>query len=485
MKHIKTLLLAACLLLPTMSYADYPIFWQRYTADPSAFVWEGRLYIFCSHDTYEAARGYNYYMNDVTCISTTDLKNWTDHGEVFSYKDSHWGAKMTWAPQVIERGGKFYLYYGDGSSAIGVAVADCPTGPYVDERTAPLVSHNTPGVDLFDREGHELHPLAGQPGALGGSEQWGLWCFDPTAFIDRDGQAYLYFGGAHPENSRIIRLKENMVEVDGRAIHPNTPGFFEASWMHYYNGHYYYSYAGHGYNNPANIEYVMSDNPMYGFTDPAIALSNPPDNEGYNDHHSIVEYRGVWYMAYHNRTVVHRQLAAAEAGTAWCRDIEGVSDHRAHEYMRSVCLDRLTYRPDGTIETVVPTEDGLQQLEYVNPYVRQEAEMMAKGWGIATESCGADGARCVVARHRGDYTVVRGVDFGTTGCQQLQACLKGKGTVEVRLDAQDGKKMGTLTASDAAQWRTLSARCAKTTGLHDLYFVYKTAGCRIDWWKMM
>lgn len=476
---IMALALAAC---PLVANADYPIFWQRYTADPSAFVWNGRLYIFCSHDTYETVRGYNYFMNDVTCISTTDMKNWTDHGEVFSYKNSKWGAKMTWAPQVIERNGKFYLYYGDGGNAIGVAVADNPIGPYVDERTTPLVSHDTPGVDLFDRKGNELHPLPGQPGALGGAENWGLWCFDPTAFVDKDGQAYLYFGGAHPENSRIIKLKENMVETDGRAIHPNTPGFFEASWVHYYNRHYYYSYAGHGFNNPANIEYVMSDNPMYGFTNPAIALPNPPDNEGYNNHHSIVEYRGKWYMAYHNRTVVHRQLEAANNGVTWCKAIDGVNDHRAHEYMRSVCIDELTYNADGTIKTVTPTEDGLKQLEYVDPYKRQEAEMMAKGWGIVT----ADGAtgRYVMSQHKGDYTLVRGVDFGNGCAKSLSVSVKGKGKIEVHLDSRTGKRLASLSVSNASQWTTVKASCANIKGLHDLYFIFSNANSSIDWWKV-
>ena len=85
-----------CLLLlasfASISKADYPLFWQRYTADPWGIEYNGRLYLFCSHDTYSPQRGYGYFMNDITCISTDDLKNWTDHGEVFHAKDSRWGA---------------------------------------------------------------------------------------------------------------------------------------------------------------------------------------------------------------------------------------------------------------------------------------------------------------------------------------------------------------------------------------------------------
>lgn len=485
---MKTSHIAASLLMlaiATAANADYPIFWQRYTADPSALVYEGRYYLFCSHDTYDKDKGYGYFMNDVTCISTTDMKNWTDHGEVFSYKQSAWGATETWAPQVTEKDGKFYLYYGDADRRIGVAVADNPLGPYVDDSDAPLVSHDTPGVDVFDKDGNRLVPDPATPGALQGAENWGVWVFDPTAFIDpATGNAYLYFGGAHPDYSRIIRLKDNMVETEGRAIHPNTPGFFEGSWAHERNGIYYYSYAGHGFGTPANIEYVMSTNPMWGFQNPGVMLPNPPDNDGMNNHHSVVEYKGNWYLAYHSRKVVHEQLKAAEEGVEWCKEIDGVDDHRAHEYMRSVAVDRLYYNDDGSIKTVEPTEDGLQQLEYVDATQRQEAEMMAKGWGIATAE-GATG-RIVSSRHEGDYTVVRGVDMGS-GLSKITASVGGdaKGTVTVRTDAVDGDIIATIHAPKSSSYKTVKTSLkGNPSGVHDLYFVFSTPSTRIDYWQM-
>lgn len=467
------------------AFADYPIFWQRYTADPSAFVWNGRLYLFCSHDTYDKSRGYGYYMNDITCISTVDMKNWTDHGEVFSYKDSQWGATLTWAPQVVERGGKFFLYYGNGGNAIGVAVADSPTGPYKDSRTKPLVDGETPGVNIYDAKGQPLKPASDEPGALGGSENWGIWIFDPAAFVDPvTGKAYLFFGGAHPDNSRIIRLKDNLVETEGRAIHPNTPGFFEASWIHYCNGHYYYSYSGHWFKIPSNIDYVMSDNPMYGYANTDTVLPNPPDNDGFNNHHSIVEYKGKWYIAYHNRTVVHEQMKAAANGLQWCKDIDGVNDHRAHEYMRSVCIDRVFYNADGTMKTTQPTVDGLEQLCFVNPYQRCEAEMMAKGWGIKTDTGGS--GRYVSSLHKNDYTCVKGVDFGDNGCSSITASVrKCTGKIEVRLDSLNGERLATLNLLKAKdEWTELKATCKKMKGVHDVYFIFSCAGCKIDWWRL-
>ena len=310
-------------------------------------------------------------MNDITCISTDDMKNWTDHGEVFHAKDSKWGAKMTWAPCVVHRNGKFYLYYGDANGGgIGVAVSDQPTGPYIDNQDHPVVGMNTPGVLLYDDNHQPIKNKKGVPGAIAGSENWGMWCFDPCVLIDDDGQAYMYFGGAHPDNSRIIKLKENMVEADGVAIKPNTPGFFEASFVHKYKNKYYLSYAGHYFSKPANIEYVISDKPMEGFNNPGVILPNPPVNDGFNNHHSIFQFKGEWYIAYHNRKVAYEN---------------NEQDHRSREYMRSVCIDRLYYNEDGTIQTVKTTRDGLKQLKNIDPYQRNEAETMAKGYGINTE----------------------------------------------------------------------------------------------------
>lgn len=475
MKRIYTILLFL-LVFAVNTFADYPIFWQRYTADPSALVWNGRLYLFCSHDSYDKICGYGYYMNDVTCISTVDVKNWTDHGEVFSYKDSSWGATMTWAPQVLECDGKFYMYYGDGDKAIGVAVADNPLGPYKDERTTPLVSAETPGVMSYDSHGKVLKPEPNVPGALQGSENWGQWVFDPCAFIDhKTGKAYLYFGGGHPANSRIIRLKDNLVETEGNAVHPNTPGFFEASWVHSYCGNYYLSYSGHWFKKPAGIEYVMSTCPMYGYEKSGVMLPNPPDNDDNNNHHSVVEYRGKWYIAYHNRKVVHEQMKAANLGVQWCTEIDGVDDHRAHEYMRSVCIDELKYNDDGTIVTVTPTEDGLEQLECVNPYARQEAEMMSKGWGI--DVIGG----VVISRHESDYTRVRGVDFGSGEFDKIRANVKGRGKVEIRLDSIDGVRIAVINVSEN-NFKQVSTSCKRVTGIHDLYFVFRSKGSEIDYW---
>ncbi len=459
--------------------ADYPIFWQRYTADPWGLEYNGRLYLFCSHDTYSPEKGYGYFMNDITCISTDDMKNWTDHGEVFHAKDSKWGAKRTWAPCVVHHNGKFYLYYGDANGGgIGVAISDDPAGPYIDNHNQPVVGMNTPGVLIYDENHQPVKNKKDVPGAISGSENWGMWCFDPSVLVDDDGQVYMYFGGAHPDNSRVIKLKDNMVETDGAAVKPNTPGFFEASFVHKYKNKYYLSYAGHYFGKPANIEYVMSDKPMEGFGNPGVVLPNPPVNDGFNNHHSIFQFKGEWYIAYHNREVAYEN---------------NEQDQRAREYMRSVCIDRLYHNEDGTIRTVHITQDGLEQLKYINPYQRNEAETMAKGHGIDTDfkEKGSNN-RIVTSIQQGDYLKIRGVDFGNKGASQFSASLsslKGNGNIEIRLEGADGLLIGTLPVSSTgnwSKWQTMTTNVKRMKGVFDVYLVFKGEEgelFRIDYWE--
>lgn len=477
----KLILLILLQAVSVVALADYPLFRQRYTADPWGLEYNGRLYLFCSHDTYDAERGYGYYMNDITCISTDDLKNWTDHGEVFSVRDAKWNPHLTWAPCVVLRDGKFYLYYGDGDRSIGVAVSDSPIGPFVDDRDGPMVDFQTPGVLLYDEAHQVIKNTADTPGALPGSENWGMWCFDPSVFVDDDGQAYMYFGGAHPNNARIIKLKDNMVEVDGEAVKPSTPGFFEASFLHKYRGKYYYSYSGHGFGFPTSIEYVVSDSPMSGFSHPGVILPNPPVNDGFNSHHSIFQFKGEWYIAYHNRELAYEN---------------NEQDTRSREYMRSVCIDRLYYNEDGSIQTVIPTRDGLSQLKYIDAYCRNEIETMAESHGIDTAfKDNHSPNRMAVSIHDGDYIWVRGVDFGSEGASRFSASLasaSGSGRIELRLESETGLLIGVLPVTSTGgleAWETLTAEVKSMGGVYDLYLVFRGEGedelFRVDYWQFL
>ncbi|MBN1116530.1 MAG: family 43 glycosylhydrolase [Bacteroidales bacterium] len=421
--------------------ADIPIVSHRYLADPGALVYNDRVYLYCSNDDENPATDDGgYQMQSIVCVSSSDLKNWTDHGIVFQVpRDAAWSGK-SWAPSPVERNGKFYLYFGNGGSAIGVATSDSPTGPFVDPLDGSLVSSGTPGVLPADN----------------------IWIFDPMTFVDDDGQAYMYFGGNGEDNLRVIKLNDDMISIDGSATRFHVPYFFEAAWMHKHNGIYYFTYS----TNPDNgmrIDYLTSDNPISGFTYGGIVSPQPPDNNN-NNHQAIFEFKGTWYEVYHNRTVATQNKIP-------------------RTYRRNLCLDSIYHNADGSIVTMVNTADGLPQLGYMNPFVRVEAETMDDQSGIYTEVC-SQGGMNVSNIDSGDWIKARGVDFGTSGpcsftagvaCDTKYGSTQG-GYIEIHLDEVDGSLIGTVPVSYTGgpdSWKNETIAVEEVTGVHDLFFVFK------------
>ncbi len=429
-----------------MVFADYPIVSHRYLADPASLVHNGRVYLFASND--DDNNG-NYQMRSIVCVSSSDLKNWTDHGVVFEVPQNANWAGNSWAPSIVERNGKFYLYFGNNASNIGVAVADSPTGPFVDPLGSSLVDSSTPGVQPADN----------------------IWIFDPMAFVDDDGQAYLYFGGNGENNFRVIKLNDDMISVDGAATRFFVPYFFEAAWMHKYNGTYYFSYS----TNPGNgirIDYMTSTDPMSGFMYQGIISGNPPQNDNNNNHHALFEFKGEWYQAYHNRVV------ASEAGIPT-------------GYKRNLAIDKIVHQSNGTISQMQHTVDGLSQLGYLNPFIRVEAETMDNQYGIETEVCSAGGMNIAYIED-GDWVKVRGVDFGAIGADGFSASvasITGDGFIEVRLNDPNGEIMGTLPVPNTGgyqAWETHTTPINRITGVQDVYFVFKGASqyfLNMDHWQ--
>jgi hypothetical protein len=295
--------------LSLSSYADNPIFRDVYTADPSAYIGhDGRMYVVCTHDHPDAS---DYSMLwDYYVFSSSDMVNWQNHGVVFDARsDSSW-ASLAYAPSMAYRNGTYYLYFPDGANAIGVATSSSPTGRFSDAIGRALVDRNTPNSNVE-------------------------WCFDPCIFVDDDGQAYLYFGGGGPGNARVIRVNSDMSSVNGSAVTIDAPRFFEAAFMHKRNGIYYFSYSSDFSEGSATIEYMTSSDPMTGFQHRGTILGNPWDNLGNNNHHSIIEYQGQWYIFYHNRALSNST------------------------YQRSVCVDYLYYNSDGTIQRVNDSQQGV------------------------------------------------------------------------------------------------------------------------------
>ncbi len=450
MKFISPLTTAALLpLLAATAFADFTVASHRYLADPTTLVRDGRVYVYCSNDD-ESPVGGGYNIPDVVCVSSADLKNWTDHGSVFRAEtDTAW-AKKTWAPGAIERDGKFFLYFGNGGGNIGVVVADNPVGPFRDVLGRPLVEHGTPGV---------------QPAK-------NMWLFDPGVFIDDDGQAYLYFGGNGDDNVRVAKLKRDMVTIDGEIIKMSAPAFFEAAWVHKRDGTYYFSYSTQP-RAGMRWDYMTSDHPTRGFTYRGVVSDQHPINNN-NHHAALFEFRDRWFHVYHNR-VVARQSGISGA------------------FRRNLGIEEFFHEADGSVRKVLYTEDGIEQLGHLDPYARVEGETFAAQSGVETEQS-SEGGMALADLQDGDWVRIRGVDFGPAGAKKFHARVASAedntGAIELRVGAPDGPLAGTLNVpatGGAQRWTTLSTDVSGLVGVQDLHLRFtgekgKTL-FKLDHWK--
>lgn len=293
------------------SVAQQPIICNLYTADPSARVFNDTLYVYTSHDKADA---HWFNMSDWHVFSTTDMQQWTDHAAILSLDSIRWAKKYAWAPDCIFHNGKYYFYFPTDRDYIGVAVSDTPYGTFKDALGKPLITRQTPGV------------VASR--AL----------IDPCIFIDDDGTPYLIFG----QNSvNIVKLNNDMISFsDTVQTIKGASKFFEAAWMHKYNGKYYLSYSGKPkLAQKAKIRYAVSNTPYGPFKYKGVILNKV--NSGTN-HASIAAYKGQWYLFYHTSDLYFKNNPKA------------LKIGQKKWYRRSVCVDKLYYNEDGTIQKVKP-----------------------------------------------------------------------------------------------------------------------------------
>ncbi len=315
------ILITICILATKFVFSQNPFIRHMYTADPSGRVFNDTLFVYPSHDQDTATW---FSMEDWHVFSTTDMVNWKDNGVAFSLKNTSWAKAMAWAPDCVERNGKYYFYYPTDQSKIGVAVGDRPVGPFKDPLDSALIHIKSKGV-VCNRD-----------------------FIDPCVFIDDDGQAYLYMGQLVVN---AVKLNEDMISYDGKVyLLEGTDDFFEAIWMHKYKGKYYLSYVG----NSGEIKYCMSDNPLGPFEYKGVILRKM--NSGTN-HHSIAGYKEKWYMFYHNSDLYYENHPELEQKFGWGHP------GSLHPFRRSICVDELYYNKDGTIKEVVPTKKGVKKVK--------------------------------------------------------------------------------------------------------------------------
>ena len=349
--------------------AGNPIITSIFTADPSAHVWEdGRIYIYASHDM-DPAVGCDL-MDRYHVFSSEDMVNWVDEGEILRASDVSWGRPeggFMWAPDCAYRDGIYYFYYPHPSGSdwrttwkIGVATSTKPASGFKDQ---------------------------GYIEGLGGDAM-----IDPCVFIDDDGRAFMYYGGGAKcqggeMNGDLMSMKTEMKNMEG------LEDFHEATWVFKRNGIYYLTYSD---NNPGanNMRYATSDNPLGPWTYQGIFLK-PTGCD--TSHGSVVEYKGQWYLFYHNQK------------------ISGQGN------LRSVCIDELYFNEDGTIQLVKQTGEGVKAVgdpPAPNPTLKVYEAASAVLEGGATLGIKPDQPEDNVINNlhiQGAYCEFRGVDGGAGG----------------------------------------------------------------------
>jgi len=320
-------------------YNHKPLVTDLYTADPAAHVFEGKIYIYPSHDVEtDVAQddlGSHFDMKDYHVYSMeTPGGPVTDHGVVLKLEDIPWAGKQLWAPDAAEKDGKYYLYFPakdkKGVFKIGVASSDSPSGPFIPE-AQPIPGSFSIDPSVF-QEDSDYYLMWG--GIWGGQLQW---YEDQKLVPGRDGQLTGLPEGDEPalvpyvaklatDMKSLAEKPRELVILDENGsplkASDNKRRFFEAAWMHKWDDTYYFSYST---GDTHFIAYATGDNPYGPFTYRGNVL-NPV--EGWTNHHSIVEFGGKWYLFYHDT------------------EISGDTP------LRNIKMTELTHNPDGTIQPV-------------------------------------------------------------------------------------------------------------------------------------
>jgi arabinoxylan arabinofuranohydrolase len=422
--------------------AENPIIQTNFTADPAPLVYTGTVYLYTSHDEDD---GTEFKMLNWKLYTSTDMVNWTDHGTVASLATFPWAVQTNdaWAPQAIERNGKFYLYVpisvpGSPKNVIAVAVADSPFGPFKDALGHPLIDKAVGNID-------------------------------PTVYVDDDGQAYLYWGNP---NLWYVKLNKDMISYSGDIVRVDSKpqNYQEGPWFYKRDGKYYMAYASHCC--PEGIGYAMSASPTGPWVYKGMIMDPNPISSG--NHPGIIDYKGSSYVFGFNYAL---NLALTDV----------------HRERRSICVAKFTYNPDGTISTAPWwKKEGVAQVGALNPFRRTEAATMAWESGIRTTQSDQIGVY-VTSITNGSYIKLSGVDFGENQALSFTASVasgSNGGSIELHLDGVDGPEIGSLPVSSTGgwyKWQTKTTSVSGARGIHDLYFLFKGDATgplfNFDYWK--
>jgi GH43 family beta-xylosidase len=400
----KIIAFAFTMLFTGIVSAQNPFIKGQFTADPTARVFNGRMYVYPSHDIPAPADKPNlrkdwFCMEDYHVFSSDNLTDWTDHGVIVSQENVAWVNSDTysmWAPDCVYKDGMYYFYFPaivkpdsvtkKFGMMIGVAVSDRPDGGFVPMK----------------------EPIRG------------IYGIDPCTLIDDDGQAYIYWGGRGLQGAR---LKPNMLQIDSEpvVIEQLPDGMKEGPFVFKRNGKYYFTFPWVPKEGETeNLSYAMGDSPLGPFEYKGLIMDQSP-TKCWTNHHSIVEFNGEWYIFYHHN------------------DYSPQFDKN-----RSVRIDRIHFNDDGTIQKVIPTLRGVGITNATDEIqIDRYSELSKAGAAvdyIDTTDYFAGWKTILSAKNA--FVQYNDVDFGSAGLSSVSVkVIQGKGTISVKADGQTVAKI--------------------------------------------
>ena len=450
-----------------------PLVSTRFSADPTSVEYNGRLYVFSTNDhqqylaTPYAINGFGD-IHTLNVFSSADLVNWTDHGYI-DVKAASPRINTSWAPSIVKRVEDdglthFYLFYAEDGWKTGVLTATDPLGPWTDPLGESVIAPTMPEVNWILSN-----------------------CFDPGAVCDDDGTIYVACGAHKDEvvpgisrGSGIFKLDDNLKIVEGPYAF-DAPYFFEANEMNKIGDKYVYTFNGdwsakeypvEGYTKAPTcaMEYMVADDPMGPYTYVSWYLRNPGDSNlpWGNNHTHLQEFKGNWYIISHSR-LLEKNMGMDKS-------------------YRSVMIDKIGVDIDDDGHVIIEQRDisvqGVDQIEYLDPFVHNEAETICNQAGVETLMIGNVGDVVVTDIKAGDWIRVKGVDFGSEGAKQFIANVKGKGIIDIRLDDLSSETVGSVEF-DTAEFANVINDIDNITGVHDVYFVFGGKGWQFDAWQFV
>lgn len=402
---------------------------RHFVPDAEARQWaDGRMYIYGSYD-FSGDTTYCSYEYHV--FSSADLIHWEHHGESFRSMEPNsgvpWADSPLYAPDCIYHNGRYYLYFCLANGGEGVAVSDSPSGPFTD--ASPVAGADGDGID-------------------------------PAVLVDDDGQVYYYWGQFH---LRGAKLRPDLRAIEPESLRDNLlteadHGFHEGASIRKRGDLYYLVYTDISRGRATSMAYATSCSPLGPFTKGGIILDNTGcDRETWNNHGSIAEFNGQWYIFYHRSS-------------------------QASKFSRRACLEPIHFNEDGSIPEVEMTTQGASgPLGVAEPIPAWRACLLSGEVRTAAEGPDESGApyrEHLSHIHNQDWAAYKYVNFGrgATTFQARVGSLSYGGQIEIHLDQPDGPLVGVCDVPHTGGWQlwqTVSCQLGDAEGVRAVYLVFR------------